>query len=722
MAHDVFISYASENKPIADAVCAALESRRIRCWIAPRDIIPGSTYGSAIIDAIAGSRLLVLVFSAHANESPQVMREVERAVSRGLPIIPFRLEDVPLSKEMEYFISAPHWLDALSTPIEQHIERLVDTVETLLGRVSAIPREAPFSSRPAPRASGRTRRRGALIVAAATMLLLALLAYPAYLWIRSSQAPVRESSATPAVARSPEASTPPTQPTREAPPFEFAPESPKVVQEAHRATASPRASPEANVPAEPVAALPEAVRTNADAGREAVPSPVEADTKPVVDEAEPPVVQKGPVNLKPMAPPAVVPDEASVVEDERAAALASGSTWVGTYRLPDSADRADLVMHVKLRDKAKLTAQLVLVSVSNQLVQCAGTVDADAVRWDTDQGVRYEGRIAGPLMEGEWKSRQSQGDFRLDLAPAQETVLEPGAVLTGDCSAWASSDRRDLLLVVNKRDGLSIFATLYSPAESLAGTACQGSVFADRMIIATPAGWRFSGVANGPGVVGTWYARPPARGDFRIDVNPLSAGALEPNSVWAGTRQLPAEPDRAHLIVSFDRESDGKLYARVWQPFDEGRLDAEAVVVADRCMLGTRGAYRMYGRVAGTHFAGAFWEKNRAGDFAIDQVIGDADSLETGTTWRGTMSMPRTADHSDVSMTIRQRNGEQVYGGILLPGAKRETDFDGGIIANRLLIKTRTGRTLLATVIGDRIVDGQWREKKTAGDFVLEKR
>lgn len=39
--HDVFISYASSDKPVADAVCAALEQRGIRCWIAPRDILPG---------------------------------------------------------------------------------------------------------------------------------------------------------------------------------------------------------------------------------------------------------------------------------------------------------------------------------------------------------------------------------------------------------------------------------------------------------------------------------------------------------------------------------------------------------------------------------------------------------------------------------------------------------------------------------------------------------
>jgi len=36
MAHDVFVSYASGDKPVADAVCSTLESHGVRCWIAPR--------------------------------------------------------------------------------------------------------------------------------------------------------------------------------------------------------------------------------------------------------------------------------------------------------------------------------------------------------------------------------------------------------------------------------------------------------------------------------------------------------------------------------------------------------------------------------------------------------------------------------------------------------------------------------------------------------------
>jgi len=139
MAHDVFISYASEDKITADAVCARLESHRIRCWIAPRDVLPSMDYCQALVEAIKQSRLVVLVFSARSNDSAHVKREVERAVAKGIPILPFRIEDVTPSSSLEFFIADAHWLDALTPPLERHLERLAETVELLLSRAGTLP-------------------------------------------------------------------------------------------------------------------------------------------------------------------------------------------------------------------------------------------------------------------------------------------------------------------------------------------------------------------------------------------------------------------------------------------------------------------------------------------------------------------------------------------------------------------------------------------------------
>jgi hypothetical protein len=132
MAYDAFISYSNHDKPVADATCAGLEASGIRCWIAPRDITPGAEWGEAIIDAINQCRVMILIFSANANNSPQIRREVERAVSKGIAIIPLRIEDVAPARSLEYFIGTVHWLDALTPPLEAHLQRLAESVKSIL--------------------------------------------------------------------------------------------------------------------------------------------------------------------------------------------------------------------------------------------------------------------------------------------------------------------------------------------------------------------------------------------------------------------------------------------------------------------------------------------------------------------------------------------------------------------------------------------------------------
>jgi len=132
LSFDVFISYASKDKTVADAVCARLESAGIRCWIAPRDVLAGTPYGVAIIEAIHTAKVMVLVFSSNANSSGHIPKEVERAVSKGLAILPFRIEDVAPGKSLDYFIGSVHWLDAMTQPMEKHLDALAATVHKLL--------------------------------------------------------------------------------------------------------------------------------------------------------------------------------------------------------------------------------------------------------------------------------------------------------------------------------------------------------------------------------------------------------------------------------------------------------------------------------------------------------------------------------------------------------------------------------------------------------------
>jgi hypothetical protein len=137
MAHDVFISHSTKDKAISDAVCAALENGGTRCWVAPRDVQPGRSFAGEITRAIQESQIMVLIFSAHSNNSEQVLREVQLAVSSHLHIIQFRIEDVLLNDDLKYFLSTPHWLDALTLPLENHLRKLEGAIKKLLEGATA---------------------------------------------------------------------------------------------------------------------------------------------------------------------------------------------------------------------------------------------------------------------------------------------------------------------------------------------------------------------------------------------------------------------------------------------------------------------------------------------------------------------------------------------------------------------------------------------------------
>jgi hypothetical protein len=132
MAHDVFLSHSVKDKAVADAIVARLEAESVNCWIAPRDVVPGADWGESIIDAIESSRIMILIFSRSADASSQIKREVERAVNKGVYIIPFRVDDIPPTRSLEYFISTSQWMDAFSPPLERHLGNLAKTVKAVL--------------------------------------------------------------------------------------------------------------------------------------------------------------------------------------------------------------------------------------------------------------------------------------------------------------------------------------------------------------------------------------------------------------------------------------------------------------------------------------------------------------------------------------------------------------------------------------------------------------
>jgi len=149
---DVFISYSQPDGECAHEMVSYLEAHGVRCWIAPRDIAPASDWAEEIIDAISAARVMVLVFSAGSNQSPQVRREVERAVHKRIDILPFRIADVLPSKSLEFFLSAQHWMDAFPPPREPHYQRLLRHLDSQLS--APVDQSAPAGTGGARHALG----------------------------------------------------------------------------------------------------------------------------------------------------------------------------------------------------------------------------------------------------------------------------------------------------------------------------------------------------------------------------------------------------------------------------------------------------------------------------------------------------------------------------------------------------------------------------------------
>ncbi len=169
---DVFISYASQDKPTADAVCAALESAGVVCWIAPRNVTPGEFYAESIVHAIDSARVVVVVLSQNAAASQHVLREVERASSKRLPLVAFRTDAAPLPAGLGYFLNSSQWLDAQAIGIDQALSRLVEAVRSALSQPAVAAAAGPRAP-----AQLMTRERWRPVLIALVVVAVAVSAY-----------------------------------------------------------------------------------------------------------------------------------------------------------------------------------------------------------------------------------------------------------------------------------------------------------------------------------------------------------------------------------------------------------------------------------------------------------------------------------------------------------------------------------------------------------------
>ncbi len=193
MGKKVFISHSSKDSKTATAICTALEARGHECWMSSRDIKPGENFQGTIVRAIREAGVMVLVFSANANNSDEIKKEMALASQSKKMVIPVRAEDVLPSEDFTYELATRQWIDMF-----------VDwekAIEALSSQVGAASPKTDTGVRPdVVVAPPMARKSNVPVVAVIVTLLLAGAAAAYWTSHRSTPAPAMVTNASPAPA------------------------------------------------------------------------------------------------------------------------------------------------------------------------------------------------------------------------------------------------------------------------------------------------------------------------------------------------------------------------------------------------------------------------------------------------------------------------------------------------------------------------------------------
>lgn len=242
MSAPIFISYSSKDQDVAEMICQALEARGHACWIASRNVKAGQNFQEMIVRALRSAKVMLLVFTANANNSEEVKKELVLAGRHRVAVVPIRAEDVVPNDAFAYELATRQWID-LFRDWEQEIEVLVERIGQIVqdgGDAEAAPRAL---ARQRIGAGRQSRLLVGLAFLAAFLVIGAAVVYlrPA---VRAPSPAAQQTAAAPPPAAAP---SPPPQAPTPAP-------APPPPASAQIAAAPPAAEPPSSLPDHPAAA------------------------------------------------------------------------------------------------------------------------------------------------------------------------------------------------------------------------------------------------------------------------------------------------------------------------------------------------------------------------------------------------------------------------------------------------------------------------------------
>ncbi len=111
MPADVFISYSSANRDLADAFHDRLHAEGISAWIDRGGIDGAQQWSQAIVEAADEAKVMLLLVSLASVASTNVMKEVSLFAEKRKAIIPVWIERAELTPALRYHLSGVQRLD-----------------------------------------------------------------------------------------------------------------------------------------------------------------------------------------------------------------------------------------------------------------------------------------------------------------------------------------------------------------------------------------------------------------------------------------------------------------------------------------------------------------------------------------------------------------------------------------------------------------------------------
>lgn len=138
--HKIFISHSSVDKAIIDSILEALENRKVKCWIAPRDV--RDKYARAITKAIESSQIFLLCLSTQSAQSEQVLNEIEmvykanKRQENNIFIVPLLIEKIDIDAkefdEIMYYIRRVNFITSSNNDPNEIADLIINKYKDIL--------------------------------------------------------------------------------------------------------------------------------------------------------------------------------------------------------------------------------------------------------------------------------------------------------------------------------------------------------------------------------------------------------------------------------------------------------------------------------------------------------------------------------------------------------------------------------------------------------------